>query len=142
MISRFRNVTNAEQLARVVRVWDAARARVATYLSDLDNGKLLVLTIGAPLMQRWGCLKNGTAHAHRRVAPTLAFFPNCIVALCAGVGGAVVLSLLYCVLLQLLVAPLVWLTLLAANLGLIACTLLSFQKARVPLIIDCSTRWC
>lgn len=80
----------------MVHVWDAARARVATYLGDLDNGKLVVLTIG--------------------------------------VGGAVGLSLLYCLLLQLLVEPLVWLTLLGANLALIACTLLSFQKARVVFL--------
>lgn len=45
-----------------------------------------------------------------------------------------VLSLLYCLLLQLLVAPLVWSTLLLTNLGLIACTLLSFQKARTPAV--------
>ena len=53
-----------------------------------------------------------------------------------GVGGAVVLSLVYCVLLQLLVAPIVWLTLLAVNLALIACTLLSFQKVLREIVLS------
>ncbi len=45
-----------------------------------------------------------------------------------GIGGAVVLSFFYCILLQLVVGFITWLTLLLVNLALIACTLLCFQK--------------
>lgn len=48
---------------------------------------------------------------------------------CAGLGGGLVLSLIWMLVLRLFCGVMVWLTILLANLGFIACTIFSYAKA-------------